>query len=218
MTLALSLSRIALGLLLAVALGFAGHDAATSATGVPDFFGYFTTLSAMAACLVLLAGGWTGLRGGRRVPDGVRGAVVLYMAVTGFLFGLILPEFHDTLLPPWVDHVLHQVTPVALIADWLADPPRRRVRCPGAASWLLLPLLYVGYGLVRGALTDWYAYPFLDPDRGVGGYGRVTVACLLLAVLFVAVGALVVKAGNVLGARRHPRGFRVGSHRRSGPQ
>jgi hypothetical protein len=221
MTLALSLSRIALAVLSAVALGFAGHDAATPATGLTDFFSHFTILSAMAACVVLLASGATGLRdtrGGRGVPDMVRGAVVLYMAVSGFVFGLVDTEFHDTLMPSWADHVLHQARPLVMIADWLVDPPRRRVRYPSAASWLLLPLLYVGYSLVRGAVTDWYAYPFLDPDRGVGGYGRVTVACLLLAVLFVALGALVVKAGNTSGARRRPREFRGGSHRRTGPR
>jgi hypothetical protein len=221
MTLALSLSRIALAVLSAVALGFAGHDAATSATGLTDFFSHFTILSATAACVVLLASGATGsrdTRGGRGVPDMVRGAVVLYMTVSGFVFGLVDTEFHDTLMPSWADHVLHQALPLVMIADWLVDPPRRRVRYPSAASWLLLPLLHVGYSLVRGAATDGYAYPFLDPDRGVGGYGRVTVACLLLAVLFVALGALVVKAGNTAGARRRPREFRGGSHRRTGPR
>ncbi|EKX64611.1 Pr6Pr family membrane protein [Streptomyces ipomoeae] len=198
----LSLSRLALGLLLAVALGFAADRTAASTTGIADFFSYFTTLSGMAACVVLLAGGWAGVWGRAGVPDAVRGAVVLYMTITGFVYGLILTESHDTLMPAWAHHVLHQVAPVALIADWLADPPRHRIRYPRAVYWLVPPIVYVGYALIRGAVTDWYPYPFLDPDQGVGGYGRVIPACLLLLVLFVAVGALVVPAGNALRARR----------------
>lgn len=196
-------SRIAFALLLAVALGVAADHAAASATGPGDFFGYFTRLSGMAACLVLLAGGWAGLRDRPGVPDEVRGAVVLYMTITGIMYGLILTEPHNTLMPTWTHHVLDQLMPVVLIADWLADPPHHRVTYRRAAYWLVLPIIYVGYALIRGAATDRYAYPFLDPARGVGGYGRVTVACLLLTVLFVAVGALVVLVGDI--SRRHRR-------------
>ncbi|MGW0710126.1 Pr6Pr family membrane protein [Streptomyces sp. NPDC002643] len=197
-----TVSRIVLGLLLAVALGVAADHAADSPTGLGDFFSRFTNLSCVAACLVLLAEGWAGSRGGPGVPDEVRGAVVLYMAVTGITYGLILTEPHNTLMPDWTHHVLHQVMPVVLIADWLADPPRHRIGYRRAAYWLLPPLLYVGYALLRGEAADRYVYPFLDPDRGVGGYGRVTVACLLLAVLLVAVGALVVLTGDRARTRR----------------
>ncbi|MEU6380804.1 Pr6Pr family membrane protein [Streptomyces sp. NPDC046909] len=192
MTRALPALRLAFGLLLGVALGFAGYHASTSATGVPNFFSYFTNLSNMAACVVLLVGTRT------RVPDPVRGAVVLYMAITGLVYGLVLTKFHDSLMIPWVNHVVHQLMPLVVVADWLADPPRRRLRYGQAAYWLVFPLAYLTYSLIRGAVLDWYPYPFLDPDHDGGGYERVAVACLLITALFVGVGALIVKVGNVL--------------------
>ena len=65
----------------------------------------------------------------------------------------------------------------------LADP-----RCD-------FPLLYLAYVLIRGAVVDWYPYPFLNPAR-VGGYGGVALHALGIAALFVVGGWLLFKLGN----------------------
>ncbi|MEU8510183.1 Pr6Pr family membrane protein [Kitasatospora sp. NPDC048722] len=198
-------ARLAVAAIAAVALGFSGYHAATGSTGVVNHFGYFTILANAAAVVVLALGGLAGLIGRGPVPDPVRGAVVLYLVITGLVYGTVLAKYPDQLTIPWVNDVLHRVMPLAVLADWLIDPPARRLRPTVGLWWLGFPLLYLGYTLLRGWAVGWYPYPFLDP--GVhGGYRRVAGACALVAAAFVVVGAAVLAVGNALAARRDAHG------------
>ncbi|MGW2250418.1 Pr6Pr family membrane protein [Kitasatospora sp. NPDC001660] len=203
-------ARLAVAAFAAVALGFSGYRAATGATGLVNYFSYFTNLGNMAAIVVLALGGLAGLTGRRPVPDLVRGAVVLYLAITGLVYGTVLAEYPAQLTIPWVNDVLHRAMPLLVLADWLIDPPAQRLRARAALWWLGFPLVYLVYTLLRGWAVDWYPYPFLDP--GVhGGYGRVAGACFLTTGAFVLVGAAIRAVGNALAARRDtaPRGRRA---------
>ncbi|GAA1166677.1 hypothetical protein F4556_001252 [Kitasatospora gansuensis] len=194
----LNVLRLGFGLLAAVALGIQAHRSATLDLSMVNFFSYFTNLSNMAGVVVLLTAGTLGLLGRGRVPDLVRGAVALYLAVTGLVYLVALSDYDLGPLLPWVNGVLHRLMPLVLLGDWLIDPPRRPISRQRALRWLLFPLLYLSYTLIRGAVTDWYPYPFLDP-RHPGGYGRVAVACTLVTLAFVGIGAALRWVGNRLG-------------------
>ena len=66
---------------------------------------------------------------------------------------------------------------------------------------LAFPVAWLVYTLVRGAVTGFYPYPFLDVDER--GYAAVAVACVAIAVLFVALAALAWKVDGRLS--RTPR-------------
>ncbi len=127
----------------------------------------------------------------------VRGAATLCMALVGVVFSLLLAGL-DSILLPWVNAVVHYAMPVVVVADWLIDPPNRRITLQAALRWLAIPFVYVAYTLVRGATVHWYPYPFLNVDqigyRGVLGY------CLVMLV-GVAIGAWAVSTGNARRAR-----------------
>ncbi|MBP0448163.1 Pr6Pr family membrane protein [Kitasatospora sp. RG8] len=207
-------TRIAFAVLSSVALGFAGYHAATGVVGVVNYFNYFTNLSNMAAVVVLLFGGWAGLTGRRPVPGVVRGGVVLCMTITGIFYGLGLASYPEAVMIPWVGHVLQQLMPAVVLADWLADPPERRIRPVQAAGWMAFPLLYLAYTMVRGYLIDWYPYPFLDPALP-NGYCRVAGASFLMTGAFVLVGAALLRAGNALADRRAARSGAAPTGRRA---
>jgi len=197
---AVNIGRVAFGLLAAVALSIQGYHVATQNASISNFFSYFTNLSNIAGCLVLMAGGVLGLTGRRGVPDELRGAIVLYMTITGLIYALLLSDYDLGLLFPWVNNVVHRLMPLVYIADWLLAPPSRRLDRRTVLGWLAFPILYLTYSLIRGPIVDWYPYPFLDPARP-GGYGRVAGACTMITALFVAVAFGVVWAGNRLGRR-----------------
>jgi hypothetical protein len=94
--------------------------------------------------------------------------------------------------------------PVAVMADWLIAPPHgplpfRRVTLP----FLIPPLTWTAFTLVRGALDGWYPYPFLNPANG--GYGTVALYAAGIFVLFLAVTWVVATVGPALRAlRRDP--------------
>ncbi|NGN66633.1 hypothetical protein G5C51_22355 [Streptomyces sp. A7024] len=193
--------RLALGVLGAVALGYQAHRSAGN--GMLDYwFSYFTVLSNIMGVVVLLLMGAATLRGSRGVPDMVRGAVVLYLAVTGLIYQVLLSNLPEAELAiPWVNHIQHQLLPVAVVAYWFADPPKQRLKVGHALLWLVFPLAFLAYSLIRGPLVgDWYPYPFLDPGKS-GGYGGVAGRCLGITAAFVAVLWLLVRLGNL----RHDR-------------
>ena len=87
------------------------------------------------------------------------------------------------------DRLLHMIVPLLAVLGWLLVGPRDRVDRADLAPFLVLPLIWIGYTLVRGAAVDWYPYPFIDV--GEHGYGVVALNCLGVAAFMLAVLGLV---------------------------
>ena len=68
------------------------------------------------------------------VFDSVRGAVTLYIAITGAVFALLLSGLQESLDTHigWVNFIVHKLIPVVLVVDWLIDPPRHRLSSASA--------------------------------------------------------------------------------------
>lgn len=153
---------------------------------IGNFFSFFTVLSNTLAVIVLvmLAG-----RPGRDDSIGFatfRGAVTVYMSVTGLVYAVILaPGMADVAVPePWIDWSIHVFGPVAMILDWMFFRPAVRFPVRTLWIWLVFPAVYLTYSLVRGPLANWYPYPFLDPAES-GGYGGVAVWSLVVLVVIL---------------------------------
>lgn len=79
--------------------------------------------------------------------------------------------------------------PVVVFLDWVIVPPSSTIAMHEAAWWLAFPIVWTITTMVRGALVDWYPYPFLDPNL----QGRVEIAATMvgiavfIAVVFIAV-------------------------------
>jgi hypothetical protein len=153
---------------------------------VVNFFSFFTILSNTASVVMLAMLAWRPASSSSPVFSLFRGAVTVYMSVTGLVNAVLLvPTGIDVgLSEPWVDWSLHVVGPVALAADWILAPPGVRLPQHGPLVWLVFPAVYLIYSLIRGAIVDWYPYPFLDPLE-MNGYGQVLlwVAVVLVVVL-----------------------------------
>ena len=154
-----------------------------------NFFSFFTIQSNILAVAALFA--LVLVPAARRTPlfDGARMAAVLYIAITGLVFALLLAGLQEELQTtiPWVDFVVHKLMPVVLVVDWLVDRPRHRLPWWTVLAWLV-------YTLVRGASVDWYPYPFVDVSEL--GYGGVLARAVGLAAGFAAIGASLLWASN----------------------
>ncbi|WP_146147463.1 Pr6Pr family membrane protein [Prauserella shujinwangii] len=156
-----------------------------------DHYSYFTIESNLFAALVLLAGAF------RPVPAPVRGAAVLYLVTTGIVYAVLLRGV-DVQTPEFANFALHSAMPLLVAVDWLADPPRTRLRGGHVLWWLVFPLAYVAYTLVRGSVVGWYPYPFLDPAQG--GYGQVAAMSLFVACTIGVLAVVVAGVGNRMGS------------------
>jgi hypothetical protein len=108
------------------------------------------------------------------------------MSMTGLVYAVLLAPSDVGKPEPWVDFVIHVAGPIVIAADWALEPSRRLSGRIVIVAWLAWPLVYVAFSLIRGAIVDWYPYPFLDPDES-GGYAGVLGTSLVILAAFVAV-------------------------------
>lgn len=149
-----------------------------------NFFSYFTVLSnlLMASLFVTLALN----RCDPKELDYVRGATTLYMIFTGLGFAVLLKGDNQELLW-WVNILLHYLTPVAMLLDWLWIKSSSITFLQGI-KWLIPSIVYLIYTYLRAALTGWYPYTFLNPQLvGFTGVGLYIVGLLGggLALIYV---------------------------------
>ena len=167
-------------------------------TFVPgNFLSFFTIQSNLLAGVTLLL---VVTRREAAWLSWLRGLATLCMVVTGIVFSVLLSGLPADVLTaaPWDNVVLHYLVPAWFAIDWLLAPPSPPVPFRTALLWMLYPLVYVAYSLVRGPLVDWYPYPFLDPANG--GYGAVAVTSVGIAVVVAALTWML----TFWGARRAP--------------
>jgi len=144
-----------------------------------NFFSFFTIQANIIAFVIFLASAFATFAGKKSAKlDFLRGASTFFMVVTGIVFAVLLAGIENATLTavPWDNTVLHYLVPIAVVIDWLMDPPKTRIQFRRALAWLIFPIAYLGYSLLRGPIVDWYPYPFLNPDNG--GYGTIAITSL----------------------------------------
>ncbi|UQU66098.1 Pr6Pr family membrane protein [Couchioplanes caeruleus] len=164
---------------------------AAGAATVSGLLPYFTIQSNVAYGLFA---GWAAFRGPIDRPA-LKGAVTLYVAITGLVYHLVLANpasgfsmgpVERTPAEAVGNQLLHTVVPLLAVLDWLIFDERRRFRWRYAAYWLAFPLGYLGFALIRGLITHTYPYPFIDVT-GLG-YAGVSLSALFFAVAFWVLG------------------------------
>ena len=68
------------------------------------------------------------------------------------------------------DKLLHIVVPVLCLVGWLVFGPRGLIATRDVWGFLVVPVGWLLYTLVRGTFVDWYPYPFVD----VGQHGSAS--------------------------------------------
>jgi hypothetical protein len=118
---------------------------------------------------------------------------LLGITITGLVYVVVLrPLGHPTGIAAWVNAGLHYVAPPLAVLGWLLFGPRPRISVRVIALSLIWPVAWVVYTLVRGAITGWFPYPFLNVDElGMSVVLRnlgfvLLLAAVLLALLTVA--------------------------------
>ncbi|MEU3253204.1 Pr6Pr family membrane protein [Streptomyces sp. NPDC006997] len=165
----------------------------------------FAVQSTILLTLVLALSARRSWTARRPLPAPLTGATVLYVTI-GALVHHLLPTTTPTLTEPasWqstlAGHLIHTALPLAALLDWLLLTPPARLHLRKASAWLLYPLAYLAFTVVRGELlpvpsADRYLYPFLDIaahgyKSTLGNALLLGLACYALAVLLVALDHL----------------------------
>ncbi len=188
--------RLGFGVLGVVALLWIPVRNIDSATfSLTNYLSYFTIESNILGVIVLLVGGLLAPPGPRWQT--FRGAVTLYMLITMVVYAVLLAGIDVMLTDKWINDVEHRLIPVVLLLDWLLVPMTTRLRptLELIGLWLIFPVVYGVYCLIRGPIVDWYPYPFIDPR--VQGYVSLTIGLVVLLVVFVVLAVAMASLGDL---------------------
>ncbi len=153
-----------------------------------NFFSYFTIETNILVFVTLLLSAVAVAMGKNSKLDVLRSAVTVYILIVGIGFSVLLAGIEGITLTavPWDNTVLHYIIPIAMLLDFLIDRPKTKILFKQGLVWLLFPIIYVAYSLIRGALIGWYPYPFLNPEtKGYGAVALTVVGLLLLTLALV---------------------------------
>ncbi|MFG1643634.1 Pr6Pr family membrane protein [Amycolatopsis sp. NPDC049252] len=159
----------------------------TAAARIANMLCFFTIDSNLLvfATSLLVALGAARVTGPFRVfwLDALAGIIVTGIVYQVALAGLY--ELHGLSL--FADTMLHKVTPIVFVLGWLVAGPRGSLTWPTVWWSLVYPAVWLAFTLVRGAITGFYPYPFVNASAL--GYGRVTLNCIAIGVFFTVLAA-----------------------------
>jgi hypothetical protein len=169
---------------------------------IANYFSFFTILTnllvaaGLSLSLVAPHSRW-GEMFSRQVA--VSGTAI-YIAIVGVTYSFLLRDLWNPQGAEKVaDVLLHDFVPLLFVAYWLVFVPKGSLRWKDALYWLPYPLIYFAYSLIRGAITGWYPYPFIDVNSL--GYARVLTNAAMLVCGFLAVALLTVTGDRWIGKK-----------------
>lgn len=172
--------------------------------GITRYFGYFTILTnllvALAFTVPLVRP--SGRLGAFFGHPNVRSAIAVYITIVGIAYSLLLRQIWNP--QGWqlvADRMLHDVSPILYGIFWFLFVPKATLRWRNLPAWLIYPLAYLIAALIRGAIFNWYPYPFLEVDKL--GYPQVLLNVVMLFVGFCVVGAVLIGIARLI-RRRSP--------------
>jgi hypothetical protein len=178
---------------------------------VVRFFSFFTILTNILValcCTVLWLRPGAGRSGGSGPSGGSGGwlyffskpatltAVTVYITIVGLVYNILLRLLWEPQgLQLWVDESLHSVIPSLFIIFWLVFVPKGELQWKAVPAWLIYPLVYTLFVMIRGLLSGFYPYPFIDLNKiayheAFVNAGAVLVGFLVVSLVLVGVGKL----------------------------
>lgn len=159
--------------------------------GIARYFGYFTILTNILVALTFTVPlVQPGSRFGQFFAHpNVRTAIAAYITVVGIAYSLLLRHVWDP--QGWqlvTDRLLHDVSPIVYVVFWFLFVPKSTLHWRNLPVWLIYPLVYLIVALIRGAIFNWYPYPFLEADKL--GYAQVLINSAMLFIGFGVVSAV----------------------------
>ena len=170
--------------------------------GLVSFFSFFTVLTNTLVAVVLTYELNTRASKGRDffLQPWVSSGIAVSIMVVGLAYNLLLRHLWQP--QGWqflADELLHDVMPILFLLYWWLCVPKGALRLKHIGLWVLYPLVYFTYALLRGHSLGVYQYPFIDVARL--GYPQVLINAGGIWVGFVLVSVVVVGIDRWLGRR-----------------
>jgi hypothetical protein len=111
----------------------------------------------------------------------------MYIVVVGVAYHFLLAHIWSPTGLQYVADVLqHYAVPIIYCVYWLFFATKIKLAYIYSILWLIYPLVYFIYALLRGLIVHTYPYPFIDVTTL--GYPQVLLNSLMLLVVYVLLG------------------------------
>ena len=155
--------------------GFSGAPAR-----VFDTLSYFTIWSNIAIAIVLTLLYLNPKRDSQLFRT-MRNTTLVMIVLTGVLYAVLIAPYEKLYgLNTYSTILEHYVTPVLALVGWLIAGPRGWMTYKESLKIYVVPIIFLGYTLVRGAITHTYPYKFFDV--AVYGYQSILITMLIIIV------------------------------------
>jgi hypothetical protein len=165
--------------------------------GLVSFFSYFTVLSNTLVATVFTCEMTSRESAARRwfLQPWVSSGIAVSIAVVAVGYNLLLRHlWHPEGWQRLADELLHVVMPLLFLGYWWCCVDKGTLRWRHIALWVIYPLVYFAYALLRGHVLAVYPYPFIDVEKL--GYPQVFVNAGGLLAGFVVIALIVISVNR----------------------
>lgn len=123
-------------------------------------------------------------------------AVTLYITIVGLVYQIVLRPIWDPQgMQMIVDELLHSIVPLCVLVYWVIYENKRAVKWHQIPKWLIYPLIYLVFILIRGNFSSFYPYPFVNVAEL--GMSTVLLNSVILMIGFIVIATILVGLGKL---------------------
>ncbi len=132
--------------------------------------------------------------------SGTLTAVTVYITIVGLVYQILLRHIWEPKgMQMVVDEMLHSAIPILVIIFWYLYEEKKSRDYKQILKWLIYPLIFLIFILIRGEFSNFYPYPFVNATNL--GLKQVLINSAGLIALFFFISAGYIKLGKIIKGR-----------------
>jgi hypothetical protein len=171
-----------------------------------EYFSYFTITSCLLTAVVLTLSAIQLTRGQAetKLLSLARLTTAVSMVIVGVIYNALLrggdPDPRDVGYdwPVIPNEIMHTYVPMLIFIEWLFTRTTIALKINQAFWVLVYPLTWLGFSIIRGIITGWWPYWFIDPQYGIT---TQLTWILVISVMFTALAIGFIPAQKALAKR-----------------
>ena len=158
-----------------------------------EYFAYFSIVTAIVAGAFLVSTG-VGILQNKEDSKSIeitRLGLTVAMIVVGVVYHALLAGVAgdvrdgDYVWPVLPNEVIHTYGPMLIVIEYLLSHKAFRLKLRAALWVAVFPLIWLVFSVIRGLVTNWWPYWFINPNEEGGVLGMLTYITAITSFFFI---------------------------------
>jgi hypothetical protein len=129
-------------------------------------------------------------------------AIVVYITIVGLVYNIVLRQTWEPTGLQWIlTEIFHSIVPLYVILFWYFYENKSATRWGDMPKWLIYPAVYSIFILIRGKVSGFYPYPFIDVTSL--GLTQVLINMVIILTIMFALSVVFVGLGKRIDKRKY---------------